>query len=161
MCTPCTRTARCASVSPAGSPCVRITTFSLYEGARRAFALSAGELWARSEGHWRSGPVGLFMLCWSLHTAAPHEGSQHGCCACCGRSHGPCGATMVAHTRSASDGGRGRFDSDCSMGAGGPPSAGGPKERRGAAARSMATDYTVSWRPTGNNQGVIYQLSIN
>ena len=35
------------------------------------------------------------------------------------------------------------------MGAGGPPSAGDPKERRGAAARSMATDYKVSWLKEG------------
>ena len=55
-------------------------------------------------------------------------------------------ATGVAHTCSASDGGRGRFDCDRSMGAGGPPSAGGPKERRGAPARSIASNYKVSCR---------------
>ena len=37
-----------------------------------------------------------------------------------------------------------RFDCDRSMGTGGPPSAGGPKKRRGAPARSIATNYKVS-----------------
>ena len=38
----------------------------------------------------------------------------------------------------------GRFACDSSMGIGGAPSAGGPKERWGAAARSMATNFKVS-----------------
>ena len=55
-----------------------------------------------------------------------------------GRGHGLCGATRVARTCSASEGGCGRFASDGSMGAGGPPTAGGTEERGVAPARSIA-----------------------
>ena len=69
-------------------------------------------------------------------TAEMWEGTAWACCGWCGRGHRPCGATWVARTLTASEGGRGRFASDWSVGAGGPPSAGDPKERRGSAARS-------------------------
>eukprot|EP00967_Tisochrysis_lutea_P023838 scaffold27386_cov28-Tisochrysis_lutea.AAC.4 len=52
--------------------------------------------------------------------------------------------SRIALTCSASLGGRGRFASDCSIGTGGAPSAGCPKERRGAPARSMATKSKLS-----------------
>eukprot|EP00967_Tisochrysis_lutea_P115939 scaffold186198_cov31-Tisochrysis_lutea.AAC.1 len=54
------------------------------------------------------------------------------------RGHGPCDATWVACICSASAGGRGRFASDCSIGTGEAPSAGGPKERRRGEARRRA-----------------------
>ena len=65
--------------------------------------------------------------------------------------HGVAGATGrvardrgLARTCSVSEGGRGRFASDSSMGAGGPPTAGGPEKGRVAPARSIATNYKVS-----------------
>ena len=52
-----------------------------------------------------------------------------------------CGATRVARTCSASEGGRGRFASDWSIGAGGPPSAGA--RRRGESRRRAPSRLTI------------------
>eukprot|EP00967_Tisochrysis_lutea_P146531 scaffold276794_cov33-Tisochrysis_lutea.AAC.1 len=48
-------------------------------------------------------------------------GVQHDYCGLCGRGHGPCGTTVVSCTCSGSEGGRGRFDSDCCLGGLGGP----------------------------------------
>eukprot|EP00967_Tisochrysis_lutea_P025131 scaffold28915_cov29-Tisochrysis_lutea.AAC.7 len=71
--------------------------------------------------------------------SAPRCGPAWLLAARCSRGHAA-GGTGVALACSVCAGGRGRVASDCSMGTGGAPSAGGPKEKRGSAARS--------WQPT-------------
>ena len=75
------------------------------------------------------------------------RGGQHVCLGGCGQGHGPRGVTGVTLTWSASDGGRGRFACDRSMGAGGPPCAGGPEEGMlypGSLARMFRPEYEPS-----------------
>eukprot|EP00967_Tisochrysis_lutea_P030192 scaffold35417_cov32-Tisochrysis_lutea.AAC.1 len=75
------------------------------------------------------------------------DSMEHGCCVWCARGRGLCGlcgARPESHAPARptiSDGGRGRFTSDCSMWAAEAPSAGGLERRRAAASvRSISIE---------------------
>eukprot|EP00967_Tisochrysis_lutea_P126607 scaffold214301_cov43-Tisochrysis_lutea.AAC.1 len=62
------------------------------------------------QGIWKCGCASVVLVCCVVcRRCSPQWGGQHVCGVGCGRGHGPSGATGVARTRSASDGGCGRL----------------------------------------------------